>query len=88
MYRTKSHQFYKPNPQHARVRQFWRIYRKVKMVIGIIYDASAVLVVLLSFDRIYKFRSWRVLKPWQVATLIEKVPKLFRTLRHNLSYGL
>ena len=88
MYRTKAHQFYKSNPHHARVRQFWKIYRKIKMVVGIIYDASAVLVVLLSFDRVYKFKSWRVLKPWQLAALIEKVPKLFRTLRHNFTYGI
>lgn len=88
MYRTQAHHFYKPNPQHARVRKFWKIYRKLKMIVGIIYDTSSVLIVLLSLDRVYKMRSWRVLKPWQIANLVERVPKLFRTLRHHMTYGI
>lgn len=42
----------------------------------------------MSLDKVYKYKSWRVVKPWQVAKLIEKIPKLFRSLRHNLTYGI
>ena len=88
MYRSQAHHYYKPNPNHARVRKFWQIYRKIKAAVGIAYDISSVLIVLLSFDRVYKLRSWRVIKPWQIATLVQRLPKLLRTLRHNFTYGL
>lgn len=88
VYRSKAHHYYKPNPQHARVRTFWKIYRTIKMVIGIIYDASSVVLVLMSFDKVYKFKSWRVVKPWQIAMLVQKIPKLVRSLRHHMTYGI
>lgn len=88
VYRTKAHHFYKGNPNFARTKQFWTVWRKVKMVIGIIYDSASVILVLMSLDRVYKFKSWRVIKPWQIANLVERLPKLFRTLRHNFTYGL
>lgn len=88
MYRSQSKHYYKPNPNHARTKVFWQIYRRIKAVVGIVYDAASVLVVLLSFDRVYKLKSWRVIKPWQIATLVQRIPKLLRTLRHNLTYGL
>jgi hypothetical protein len=88
VYRTKAHHFYKPNPEFARTRTFWKVYRTIKMIIGIIYDASSVILVLMSFDKVYKFKSWRVVKPWQIAMLVQKVPKLVRSLRHHLTYGI
>jgi len=88
VYRTKSHQFYTRNKKFVRIKTFWTVWRKIKMVIGIIYDSCSVILVLMSLDRVYKFKSWRVIKPWQVANLVERVPKLFRTLRHNFTYGL
>lgn len=88
VYRTKANHFYKGNPNFARTKQFWTVWRKVKMVIGIIYDSASVILVLMSLDRVYKFKSWRVIKPWQIANLVERLPKLFRTLRHNFTYGL
>lgn len=88
MYSAAAKQLSKSAQQQSRVRQFWRLYRKVKRVVGVIYDASAVLVVLLSFDRVFKLKSWRVLKPWQIASLIERMPKLFRTLQHSFTYGI
>jgi hypothetical protein len=42
----------------------------------------------MSLDKVYKFKSWRVVKPWQIATLVERIPKLFRTLRHHFTYGI
>lgn len=42
----------------------------------------------MSFDKVYKFKSLRVVKPWQIAKLIEKIPKLFRSLRHQMTYGI
>jgi len=87
-YRTKAHHFYKGNAKFARTKQFWTAWRKVKMVIGIIYDSASVILVLMSLDRVYKFKSWRVIKPWQIANLVERLPKLFRTVRHHATYGL
>jgi hypothetical protein len=88
MYRTKAHQFYSRNPKFARTKQFWTVWKKFRMVIGIIYDTCSVILVLMSLDKVYKFKSWRVVKPWQIATLVERIPKLFRTLRHHCTYGI
>jgi len=87
-YRSKAHHYYKPNPNFERTRKFWKSYRSVKWYIGIVYDACSVLLILMSFDKIYKFKSLKVVKPWQIARLIEKVPKLFYSLRHKMTYGL
>ena len=88
VYRTQSHQFYARNKKFLRTKQFWTVWRKVKMIIGIIYDSASVILVLMSLDRVYKFKSWRVIKPWQIANLVERLPKLFRTVRHHATYGL
>jgi hypothetical protein len=88
VYRSKSHHYYKPNPKFEKTRQFWRLYRSVKQIIGIIYDISSVLLVVMSFDKVYKFKSLKVIKPWQIARLVEKVPKLFYSLRHKMTYGI
>jgi len=88
VYRTQAHQFYRANKQFMRTKTFWIIWKKIRSIIGITYDICSVLLVLMSLDRVYKFKSWRVLKPWQIANLVERVPKLFRTLRHNFTYGL
>ncbi len=85
VYRTKAHHFYKGNQKFLKTKQFWTVWRKVRMVIGIIYDSCSVILVLMSLDRVYKFKSWRVVKPWQIATLVERLPKLFRTLRHHFT---
>ena len=88
VYRTKAHQFYRVNKNFARTKTFWLVWRKIKNIVGITYDICSVLLVLMSLDRVYKFKSWRVIKPWQIANLVERLPKLFRTLRHNFTYGL
>jgi hypothetical protein len=88
VYRSKSHHYYKPNPKFDRTRKFWQVYRGIKWVVGIIYDSCSVILILMSFDKVYKFKSWRVIKPWQIAKLIEKIPKLFRSLRHQMTYGI
>jgi len=88
VYRSKSHHYYKPNPKFEKTRQFWRLYRSVKQIIGIIYDISSVLLVVMSFDKVYKFKSLKVIKPRQIDRLVEKVPKLFYILRHKMTYGI
>lgn len=88
MYRTKAHHFYKANEKFLKIKTFWTVWRQVKRVIGIAYDICSVLLVLMSLDRVYKFKSWRVIKPWQIANLVERLPKLIRTLRHSFTYGL
>lgn len=88
VYRSKARHYYKPNPKFEQTRKFWQIYRGIKWFIGIIYDSCSVILILMSFDKVYKFKSWRVIKPWQIATLIEKIPKLLRSLRHKMTYGI
>lgn len=88
MYRTKAQHFYKSNPKFMRIKTFWTIWRQIKRIVGITYDICSVLLVLMSLDRVYKFKSWRVIKPWQIANLVERLPKLVRTLRHSFTYGL
>ena len=88
VYRTKAQHFYAGNKKFLRTKQFWTVWRKIRMVVGIIYDSCSVILVLMSLDKVYKFKSWRVVKPWQIATLVERIPKLFRTLRHHFTYGI
>jgi hypothetical protein len=89
MYRTKSHQFYKPkdydqiHSNHEGVRKFWKIYRKIKMIIKTLYDISSVLVIIMSFDKVYKYKSFKVIKTWQVAQLIERFPRMLNNFRNN-----
>lgn len=61
--------------------KFWKYYSKSKKYIYASYDVLSVLVILLSFDKIYKLRSIRGLKTWQVARLIERFPKMLQTLK-------
>lgn len=63
-------------------------YRKTKSIVGIIYEVSSVLFVLLSFDSLLKAKTWRVLKPWQISTLVERLPRMLRTLKRHKKYGL
>ena len=59
---------------------FAEYYKRSKRYIWIAYDLLSVLVVLLTFEKVLKMKSLRVIKPWQLARLIERVPKLMRTL--------
>jgi len=89
MYRTKAQHFYKSkdhghiHSQHEGVRKFWKIYRKIKMIIKTLYDISSVLVIIMSFDKVYKYKSFRVIKTWQVAQLIERIPRMLNNFRNN-----
>ena len=56
-------------------------YFRLKQLIWTSYDVLSVLVILLTFDKIIKNKSIRALKPWQVARLIERVPKLTKIFR-------
>lgn len=89
MYRTKAQHFYQSqdpdyiHSNHEGVRKFWKIYRKIKMVIKTLYDISSVLVIIMSFDKVYKYKSWKVIKTWQVAQLIERFPRMLNNFKHN-----
>ena len=61
--------------------QLWKHYRYAKKYIYASYDVLSVLVILLSLDRVYKLRSFKGLKAWQVARLIERLPKMMKTLK-------
>jgi hypothetical protein len=53
-----------------------------KRFVYVTYDFFSVLVILISLDKIVKYKSIKVLKPWQVARLIERIPKLIKGLKH------
>jgi|DEB0MinimDraft_10_1074344.scaffolds.fasta_scaffold12385_8 hypothetical protein len=55
-------------------------YNISKRYIWVAHDLLSVLVILMTFDKVYKMKSFKVLKPWQLARLIERVPKLMHTL--------
>ena len=59
---------------------------RFKQIIWTSYDILSVLVILISLDKIIKNKSIKALKPWQVARLIERVPKLMKTFRLGLRF--
>ena len=61
---------------------------KTKSVIHLIYEISSVLFVLMSFDNLFKAKTWRVIKPWQISTLVERLPRMLKTLKRHKRYGL
>ena len=65
-----------------------RYYKKTKSVIHLIYEISSVLFVLMSFDNLFKAKTWRVIKPWQISTLVERLPRMLKTLKRHKRYGL
>lgn len=65
---------------------FWKIYKTTKSIISIIYDVTSILVIVMSFDRIYFSKSMRHIKPWQVARLIERIPRLINNFKTKMRY--
>mgnify|MGYP003651699073 CR=1 len=63
-----------------RSQQFWKIYIKAKPIIRNIYECSSFLVFLMSFEQAYKLKTLSVVKPWQIARLAEKSPKLLKAI--------
>ena len=60
---------------------FWKYYKISKKYIYASYDVLSVIVILLSLDRIYKMRSLKGIKAWQIARLIERFPKMLKTFK-------
>lgn len=58
----------------------WKFYVKFKKWIRLVYEISSFSVLLMSFENAYKLKTWSVVKPWQIARLSEKLPRLFKTL--------
>jgi hypothetical protein len=63
-----------------RSQKIWRIYIKAKPIIRNIYECSSFLVFLMSFEQAYKLKTLSVIKPWQIARLAEKSPKLLKAI--------
>jgi len=63
-----------------RSQQIWKVYIKAKPIIRTIYDCSSFLVFLMSFEQAYKLKTLSVVKPWQIARLAQKAPKMLKTL--------
>ena len=59
----------------------WKQYSIAKKYIFAGYDILSVIVILLSFDKIYRLRSVKGIKAWQVARLIERIPKAVKTFK-------
>jgi hypothetical protein len=60
--------------------QIWKLYLKAKPIIKTVYECSSFLVFLMSFEQAYKLKTLSVIKPWQIARLAEKSPKLLKAL--------
>ena len=65
-----------------RSQKVWKIYIKAKPIIRTVYDCSSFLVFVMSFENAYKLKTLSVIKPWQIARLAQKSPKLLKTLTH------
>lgn len=50
-----------------------------------VYNVTSVLVVLFAMDRILHTRSIKNVKPWQVALLIQRVPKMVSSLQQTFT---
>ncbi len=61
--------------------KLWKYYRISKKYVYASYDVLSVIVILLSLDRIYKMRSLKGIKAWQIARLIERFPKMLKTFK-------
>ena len=61
--------------------KLWKYYRISKKYVYASYDVLSVIVILLSLDRIYKMRSLKGIKTWQIARLIERFPKMLKTFK-------
>jgi hypothetical protein len=60
--------------------KIWKMYIKAKPIIKSVYECSSFLIFLMSFEQAYKLRTLSVIKPWQIARLAEKSPKLLKAL--------
>ena len=61
--------------------KLWKYYRISKKYVYASYDVLSVIVILLSLDRIYKMRSLKGIKAWQIARLVERIPKMIQTFK-------
>ncbi len=60
---------------------FWKYYKTGKKYIYASYDVLSVVVIFLSLDKLYKMRSIKGLKTWQIARLVERIPKMIQTFK-------
>lgn len=60
--------------------RFWKYYLKFKRIVSVVYDISSMIKLLMSFETAYKLKNWSLVKPWQIARLVERFPKLFRMI--------
>ena len=56
-------------------------YQLTKKYIYILYDLLSIIVILLSFDKAYRFRSLKLVQPTQIARLIERFPKALKSIK-------
>jgi hypothetical protein len=64
---------------------FWKFYIKFKKYIKLVAEVSSFIMLLISFEQAWILKTWSVIKPWQLARLAEKFPKLLRTLQVTFS---
>lgn len=63
-----------------KTQRFWGYWIKIKKAVRLVYEISSFALLLMSFEKAYKLRTWSVVKTWQIARLAEKLPRLLRTL--------
>jgi hypothetical protein len=65
--------------------KFWRYWLQFKKIMRLVNDISSFAMLLFSFEKALTLRTWSVVKPWQIARLAEKFPRLLRTLQQTFA---
>lgn len=60
-------------------------YILLKEAVYLVYNVTSVLVVLFAMDKMLYTRSIKNMKPWQVALLIQRVPKMVSSLQQTFT---
>lgn len=69
----------------ANTQRLWGIWIKVKKAVRFVYELSSFALLLMSFEKAFKLRTWSVVKTWQIARLAEKLPRLLRTMEKTFA---
>lgn len=58
---------------------------EIKKYTKLISEISSFAMLIMSFEKAYKLQNWSVVQPWQFTRLIEKFPRLLRTIQKTFA---
>lgn len=59
----------------------WKYYLMIKKYMKLIAEVSSFAMLIMSFEKAYTLKTWSVVQPWQLTRLVEKFPRLLRTIQ-------